>query len=130
MLESIQVGMTDMIVDKGVTHTPTHSLSLTHFLTHTPTHSLTHPHTHSLTHSPTHSLSLTHSLTNVSSPTQLGVTHSITHSLSLTHSPTLVLQPNLESLLGTSEIKIKQVISSHTVQAQYKLSTSSVLTQY
>ena len=60
----------------SLTHTLTHSHSLT--LTHSHSLTLTHTHSHSLTH--THSLSLTHTHP-----------HTHTHSLTLTHSHTLTL---------------------------------------
>ncbi len=66
-----------------LSHTNTHTLSLTQTHTNTntlsltQTHTLTHKHTHTLTHTHTHS----HSHTNTH-------THTHTHSLSLTHTHT------------------------------------------
>jgi hypothetical protein len=77
----------------GLTHSLTHSHSLSFTLTHSHSRSLTHSHSHSHSHSyslahshsltRTHSLSPTHSLTLAHA---LTLTHSLTHSLSRTHS--------------------------------------------
>ena len=63
------------MVSLSHTHSHSHTLSLTHFLTQT----------HSLTHSPTHTHSLTHQVTLLLSHTP---THALTRILSLTHSLT------------------------------------------
>ena len=70
-----------------LTHSPSHSLSLTylHSLTLTHSHSLTN--THSLTHSPTLTLSHSLSLTDTHSLTHSLTTHSLTHSLASPWSP-------------------------------------------
>ena len=83
-----------------LTHSLTHSHPLTHSLTHS--HSLTHTHSHSLTLTHTHSHSLTHSLTR-----------SLTHSLTVTHSLTCSLADSLErSLLHSLTTRLVQLTHS------------------